>query len=167
MMFNHLLATIAMIIGVYSGPIVPQSTHLPSVCVSELSIGDDAYGRVLQVVVVDLKENYKSGESIPLTIGIINVENDRADLLGHPSAQLFPHLDLKVGGRAERIKLPFASQFQIYPGEMFTYKIDLSKTELIKGSGIYRIKIGHQNYVTTDNGDWTGSAFLQSTITID
>ena len=130
--------------------------------IPNLSEGQDDYSRVLEVGMTDLEASYFVGSEIPVTIRIKNHGPPKTNLPPrHPHAQLRPHLtvwvecDSKI--TSERFPLPIENRIWIKQEEMFEYTIDLSELKSFANPGEYDVAIGHQNWLVTDLGDWTGT----------
>ena len=129
---------------------------------ANLSVGEDSYNRALGVSITDLQPTYIAGSKIAATVRIKNHGPPKTDPPPkHPQVQLFPHLTLWIKQNSnlttERIRLPIENRIRIKQGETFERTIDLSEMDVLTTPGEYHVAIGHENWVTTDLGDWTGT----------
>jgi len=123
----------------------------------------DDYYRILSITVSDLASGYRTGSSIPVIVRITNHgpwRSSRNIKRGHPTAQLFPHLNLWVERdskfESERIVLPIENRITIKKGETFEYTVDLGSSNLLATPGEYSVSLGHWNFKITDPEDWMG-----------
>jgi len=81
--------------------------------------------------------------------------------------QLFPHLNLRVGVAAKRVRLAVFNRLSIPKGKVFRRRVRLSEWFTMDKPGRYVVRAGHSNGLVSDIGDWTGQVLsppLQITI---
>lgn len=117
------------------------------------STGRDDYDRTLLIRTNDFSGSYGEGGPIPVRVEI-----------RWPGAsqgvQLFPHLTVWVehGGRlrTENVPLAIPNRLLIREGQTWRHEFDLARAVKLQ-PGVQSVSVGHENFIVTDLGDWTGT----------
>jgi hypothetical protein len=158
--FGYLIALTSIVMGVLLSPAAePQpSGAKPSAWTG--STNDDDYERVLGIRTNMFGGTYTVDQPIPVSVEIFNF-GPKGGESKHPTAQLFPHLDVVIeldGNKSHHtIPLDIENRLWIDKGEKFDKVFDLKDVVPLDDPGEYRISLGHLEYVVLDLGDWTGT----------